>query len=122
MAVELLEKPVTQIQDGVTWHVYAVDAIEDLPHGGEPVAESALPKAVGYVALTPSQMARCIDDDPRPYMIHDTMVVQGVVAGEAIYNKTVSPRGFLGCPKPFYGARISFARKHAARRVVATLT
>jgi hypothetical protein len=123
MSLELLDEPTVQVKDGTTYHIYAIDTIDDASVREEAEkTEPALPKAVGYVALTQGLMERYLENDQRPYMIHDTMIVQGAVGTSRVYDKTISPRAFMGLPKPFYGIRISIAKRRATHRVLATLT
>lgn len=114
----------------VTYHIYAIERTAEVV-GDQPAPvewqeqeQQVVPhaRAIGAVAIAPSQMARYMDDDRSPYMIHDTMKVQGLVGGEAVYDKTISPRGFLGSHKPFYGLRIGIAKRRAAHRVKSVLT
>ena len=123
MSLELLDEPAIQVKDGTTYHIYAIDRVDEVPACDEAEkAEPVSPKAVGYVALTQGLMERYVEDDSKPYMIHDTMIVQGAVGTSRVYDKTISPRAFMGVPKPFYGMRISIAKRRAAHRVIATLT
>lgn len=117
MTIEMLDKPVLQVKDGDTYHILAIQRVAseepDMPDKHEPI---------GYVALIPSLMERFVDDATTPFMIHDTMKVQGIIGGKEVYDKTVSPKGFLGFSKPLYGMRIAIARHRAAHRVTSLLS
>lgn len=130
MAIEILKQPQVRVNEGVTYHIYAIERTAEVtgeqpaPLEGQEQEQQVAPlaRAIGAVAIAPSQMARYTDNDRNPYMIHDTMKVQGLVGGEAVYDKTISPRGFLGSHKPFYGMRIGIAKRRAAHRVKSVLT
>lgn len=130
MAIEIMEDPQIHVNAGITYHIYATEQTaeatseQQTPVQGQELAQQVAPcaRVIGAVAIAPSQMARYADNEPNPYIIHDIMQVQGLVGGKAVYDKTISPRGFLGIHKPFYGLRINIAKRRAAHRVKSVLT
>lgn len=129
MAIEILDEPQIQVNEGITYHVYAIEQLPEVENEhseqqGDEQERHDVPRAraIGLVAIAPSSMARYIDDDRTPYMVHDVIKVQGIIDDEAVYDKTISPRGFLGARRPFYGLRIGIAKRRAAHRVKSLLS
>ena len=117
--MEILEEPQVYAKNGTTYHVLAKEDILPRLNEGQNQDEkvNSAVRVIGYVSLEPITIARYDEDDKHPYMYHEGMKVQGVISDAPVYNKTVSPRGFMGSRRPFYDLRINLARRRATRRV-----
>ena len=127
MPIEILKTPSIQVNAGVTYHIYAIETVAQATEQQSATAAQeqpglSQPRAIGAVAIAPSQLERYADNDRHPYLIHETMIVQGIIGGEAVYDKRISPRGVFGSHLPFYGLRIGIAKRRAAHRVKSVLT
>lgn len=112
------------MQNGVTCHILAIDTAPLAPEqvdGGEGQAK-ARSLAIGFVAIYPTIIDRYHEGRSKPYMSHESITVDGMVGGQEVYQKVVSPKGAEGFPLPFYGIRVAVARKRAGKRVKSILS
>jgi hypothetical protein len=115
MAIERFERPEIKVEDGRVYHVLVADTSNIQEMTTLDLARSNY-DSLGCVEVGPIEM-QVNDHNGFKLRSYGATLVTGLVGGNAVFEKVVDPKGYLGIPRPFYVLRIARARKRAGRVV-----